>query len=89
MQFQTVATQLIVVVLRGQVVHQVGEAIGDGVELVLDGADLIWLFWSNATIRNVTIVVAVLMISCQVSTSSITKYDGAQISTRRTQAAKK
>ena len=48
-------------------------------------SDRVWLFCSSATIRNVTIVVAVLMISCQVSTSPIRKYEGAQTSTSRTQ----
>src|ERR1700704_1391128 len=38
--------------------------------------------------RNVTIVVAVLMISCQVSTLWITKYDGAHTRTSSTHRAK-
>src|SRR5262245_5518460 len=46
------------------------------------------VFCNNATIRNVTIVVAVLMMSCQVSTSPMTRNDGTHTSTRRTQSAK-
>src|SRR3981189_211862 len=38
--------------------------------------------------RNVTIVVAVLMISCQVSTLWIMKYDGAHTRTSSTHRAK-
>src|SRR5439155_10988164 len=49
----------------------------------------VWLFCSSATIRKVMIVVAVLMISCHVSTSRSTRTLGAQITMRRTQKAKK
>src|SRR5215211_6052479 len=45
-------------------------------------------FCKSATIRNVTIVVAVLMINCQVSSEPITKYDGAHTTTSRTHSAK-
>jgi hypothetical protein len=34
---------------------------------------LVWLFCSRATIRNVTIVVSVLMSSCQVSMLPMTR----------------
>src|SRR5581483_1014704 len=48
----------------------------------------VWLFCNRATIRKVMIVVAVLMISCQVSTSRRTRTLGAQITMSSTQKAK-
>src|ERR1044072_6265558 len=47
-----------------------------------------WVFCNSATSRNVMIVVSVLMISCQVSTLSISRMDGAQIHTIRAHSAK-
>src|SRR5439155_6357952 len=48
----------------------------------------VWLFWSNATKRKVTIVVAVLMSSCHVSNLK-TAIVGAHTRSSRTHAAKK
>jgi hypothetical protein len=47
-----------------------------------------WVFCNSATSRNVTIVVAVLMISCQVSMLGSTTNDGAQSTTSSTQNTK-
>jgi len=51
-------------------------------------SDRVWVFCSRATSRNVTIVVIVLMINCQVLMSRKTKYDGSQMTTSSTQNAK-
>jgi hypothetical protein len=48
----------------------------------------LWLFCSSATIRKVMMVVQVLMMSCHVSMSPMTKYDGAQRPTSSTQKVK-
>jgi len=47
-----------------------------------------WVFCSRATRRNVTMVVAVLMTNCQVSTLPNAKYVGAQTRMSNTHNAK-
>ncbi|GAA2769607.1 hypothetical protein GCM10020219_041100 [Nonomuraea dietziae] len=85
-----VAAQGFVVLVLGDLGHQLGQTLGDGIELVLHrfvGPGL-GGFGSSATSRNVTIVVNVLMINCQWSRSPIRKNDGAHTSTSSTHMAK-
>jgi hypothetical protein len=76
-------------VVLGERLHQVGEPVGQGVDLVLNRlVGPLRLFYSSATSRNATIVVTVLMINCQVSTSGSRRNDGARIGTSSTQSTK-
>src|SRR6266702_7568378 len=51
-------------------------------------SERVWVFCSRATSRNVTIVVSVLMISCQVLTSRMKTNEGTQTTTSSRQKAK-
>ena len=90
-QLEQILVQIPTGGVHGELVHEVGDAVSDGIQFVLHGLITAGLGVLQAapTIRKVTIVVIVLMISCQVLRSWSRKYVGAQVTTRATHTAKK
>src|SRR3989442_1375565 len=76
-------------VVLAQAAHHVGRPSAMALSLCCTASSArFWVFCNNATSRNVTIVVTVLMINCQVSTVSNRKIEGNHTTTNNRQSRK-